>query len=401
MVRSDLSSLPAYVPGASVEGALKLASNESALAPLPSVSRAIAEAAAGINRYPDMGGFALRQKLAECFSVQANNASAFTTDNIALGNGSSALCLQSIQATCSQGDEVIFAWRSFEAYPILTRIAGATPIQVPLTTDHRHDLPAMAGAITDRTRLIFVCNPNNPSGTTITDAQLRTFLGHVPAHVQVVLDEAYVEYNRADDQPDEHALLAEYPNLAVCRTFSKAYGLAGLRLGYMVGSTEFIEAVNKVGIPFGVNALSQAAGAACLKAQNELMLRVEETVAQRARVEELIAKLCGADGAVDADGTTGSDGAASAETTTEASEPRSAGPAEASGSRSASLAVPGQANFVWLPLGDNAQRFDGAMKAEGIVARCFPGEGVRVTVTNEEETERLIAALKKVLPEFV
>lgn len=398
MVRSDLNSLPAYVPGASIEGALKLASNESTLAPLPSVARAITEAAAGINRYPDMGGFALREKIAQWFSTDSH---VVTTDNIALGNGSSALCLQSIQATCAQGDEVIFAWRSFEAYPILSRIAGATPVQVPLTPDYRHDLPAMAQAITDRTRLIFVCNPNNPSGTTITDAQLRTFLDSVPAHVQVVLDEAYVEYNRAVDQPDQHALLAEYPNLAVCRTFSKAYGLAGLRLGYMVGAPEFIEAVNKVGIPFGVNALSQVAGVASLEAQSELMLRVDETVAQRARVEELIAELCGADGTVDADGAADSDGAASAETTAEAGGPRSAGPAVTCGSRSASLAVPSQANFVWLPLGDNARRFDEAMKDKGIVARCFLGEGVRVTVTNEEETERLIAALKKVLPEFV
>ncbi|WP_042379775.1 pyridoxal phosphate-dependent aminotransferase [Corynebacterium resistens] len=384
MVRSDLSSLPAYVPGASVEGALKLASNESALASLPSVSRAIAEAAAGINRYPDMGGFALRQKLAEWFGGQANNASAFGTENIALGNGSSALCLQSIQATCSQGDEVIFAWRSFEAYPILTRIAGATPIQVPLTADHRHDLPAMAGAITDRTRLIFVCNPNNPSGTTITDAQLRAFLGHVPAHVQVVLDEAYVEYNRAEDQPDQLALLTEFPNLAVCRTFSKAYGLAGLRLGYMVGSTEFIEAVNTVGIPFGVNALSQAAGAACLEAQDELMLRVEETVSQRARAEAVIAELVGqGQGHGSADDNHGESS-------------RGVG-AVAVGGKREGLVVPSQANFVWLPLAERAQAFDEALKAEGIVARCFPGEGVRVTVTNEAETDRLIAALRKVL----
>ena len=219
--------------------------------------------------------------------------------------------------------------------------------------------------------------------------------------MQVLLDEAYVEYNRGVDQPDQHALLAEYPNLAVCRTFSKAYGLAGLRLGYMVGAPEFIKAVNKVGIPFGVNALSQVAGVASLETQSELMLRVDETVAQRARVEELIAELCGADGTVDTDGETGSDGAASAETTAESSGPRSAGPAEPCGSRSVSLAVPSQANFVWLPLGNDAQRFDEAMKDEDIVARCFPGEGVRVTVTNEEETERLIAALKKVLPEFV
>ena len=380
MVRPDLSSLPAYVPGASIEGALKLASNESSLAPLPSVARTINEATAGINRYPDMGGFTLREKIAEWFSEQQSvsekhsteNGSRFTVDNVALGNGSSALCLQSIQATCTQGDEVIFAWRSFEAYPILIRIAGAKPIQVPLTKDHRHDLDAMAAAITDRTRLIFVCNPNNPSGTTITDAQLRTFLAAVPAHVQVVLDEAYVEYNRAPDQPKQHSLLRDFPNLAVCRTFSKAYGLAGLRLGYMVGEPEFIEAVNKVGIPFGVNALSQVAGVASLEAQDELMQRVEDTVAQRARVEQVIAELV-------------------------------AGSSEAGSDRQAPspLAIPSEANFVWLPLGERSEDFDQAMKQYGIVARCFPGEGVRITVTNEDETTRLISALEKALPQVL
>ena len=380
MVRPDLSSLPAYVPGASIEGALKLASNESSLAPLPSVARTINEATAGINRYPDMGGFTLRAKIAEWFSEQQSvseqhsneNGSRFAVNNVALGNGSSALCLQSIQATCTQGDEVIFAWRSFEAYPILTRIAGAKPIQVPLTENHCHDLDAMAAAITDRTRLIFVCNPNNPSGTTITDAQLRTFLAAVPAHVQVVLDEAYVEYNRAPDQPKQHSLLRVFPNLAVCRTFSKAYGLAGLRLGYMVGEPEFIEAVNKVGIPFGVNALSQVAGVASLAAQDELMQRVEDTVAQRARVESIVAEL----------------------------EARSSG-AGSNGKMPGCLSVPSQANFVWLPLGARSEAFDEAMKLHGIVARCFPGEGVRITVTNEDETTRLISALEKALPQVL
>ena len=374
MVRPDLSSLPSYVPGASVEGALKLASNESALAPLPSVARTIHEATTGINRYPDMGGFTLRAKIAEWFSEHPSEGSGsrFTVDNVALGNGSSALCLQSIQATCTQGNEVIFAWRSFEAYPILTRIAGAEPIQVPLTEDHRHDLDAMAAAITDRTRLIFVCNPNNPSGTTITDAQLRAFLAAVPAHVQVVLDEAYVEYNRAPEQPKQHALLRDYPNLAMCRTFSKAYGLAGLRLGYMVGGPEFIEAVNKVGIPFGVNALSQVAGVASLEAQDELMQRVADTVAQRTRVEKIIAQLV-------------------------------AGRSESSWNNKVPgyLTVPSEANFLWLPLGNRSEAFDKAMKQHGIVARCFPDEGVRITVTNEDETTRLITALETALPQIL
>ena len=351
MIRSDLSQLPAYVPGASLPGALKLASNESSLAPLPAVSQVVAEAAAGVNRYPDMGAFALREAFANWLGSTWDFP--LSVENIAVGNGSSALCLQSIQATCAAGDEVVFAWRSFEAYPILTRIAGARPVQVPLTDDLRHDFPAMLAALTDRTRLVMVCNPNNPTGTTITAAELDEFLSQVPADVHVVLDEAYVEYNDAQSQPNPPHLLRKYPNVAVLRTMSKAYGLAGLRLGYLVGQPDFVEALNKVAIPFGVNALAQTAGLTSLEpeAQKELRLRTQETVQQRARVLEYLA------------------------------------------GRGDIPAIPSQANFVWLAVGDKAAAVDDTLKQQGIVARCFPGEGVRVTCTTEQETDRLLAAL--------
>lgn len=372
MVRSDLSSLPAYVPGATLPNALKLASNEGTYSPLPSVARAIEQATSNLNRYPDMGAADLRQKFADWLNSttgtqapaaqtdrggSAEEAAAglnLTMDNIAVGNGSSALCLQLIQATCAAGEEVVFAWRSFEAYPILSRIAEATPVPVPLTADQRHDLPAMVDAITDNTRLIFVCNPNNPTGTTVTAEEFHEFMAAVPDRVTVVLDEAYVEFNQAQDGPTLADVFTRYPNVAVCRTFSKAYGLAGLRLGYLIGHEELVQAVNKVAVPFGVNALAQAAGLASLDAHDELHERVEETVTQRNRVTEWLQE-------------------------------------------HASVRVyPSEANFVWLGLGDKAEALDAALKEHDIVARCFAGEGVRISVTNREETDRLLDVLQKV-----
>lgn len=365
MIRPDLSSLPAYVPGSTQPGALKLASNESSLSPLPSVSAVINDATSNLNRYPDMGSGALRGKLAQWLGVDL--------DNVAVGNGSSALCQQLVQATCKDGDEVVYAWRSFEAYPILCKIAGAVGVGVPLKRG-RHDLKAMSDAIGERTRLVFVCNPNNPTGTTVSRDEFREFMGRVPADVTVVLDEAYVEYNRDAESPVALEELQRYPNLAVCRTFSKAYGLAGLRLGYLVGPAELVEAVNKVGIPFGVNALAQAAGIASVEAQGELAARVDATVAERERVEAYLAGVAPAGGAGAAGGA--ADGA-------EGTEP---------------LTYPSQANFVWLNAGERAEALDEALKREGVIARCFAGEGVRVTVTTAEETDVLLRALDRALP---
>ena len=364
MIRPDLSSLPAYVPGSTQPGALKLASNESSLSPLPSVSAVINDATSNLNRYPDMASGALRGKLAQWLGVDL--------DNVAVGNGSSALCQQLVQATCKDGDEVVYAWRSFEAYPILCKIAGAVGVGVPLKSG-RHDLKAMSDAIGERTRLVFVCNPNNPTGTTVSRDEFREFMGRVPADVTVVLDEAYVEYNRDAESPVALEELQRYPNLAVCRTFSKAYGLAGLRLGYLVGPAELVEAVNKVGIPFGVNALAQTAGIASVEAQGELAARVDATVAEREQVEAYLAGVVPAGGAGDS---TGADEAGAAEP----------------------LTYPSQANFVWLNAGERAEALDEALKREGVIARCFAGEGVRVTVTTGEETDVLLRALERALP---
>ncbi len=366
MIRPDLSTLPAYVPGSTQPGALKLASNESSLSPLPSVRAVINDATSNLNRYPDMASGALCGKLAQWLGVDL--------DNVAVGNGSSAICQQLVQATCKDGDEVAYAWRSFEAYPILCKIAGAVGVGVPLKRG-RHDLKAMSDAIGERTRLVFVCNPNNPTGTTVSRDEFREFMGRVPAHVTVVLDEAYVEYNRDGESPVALEELQRYPNLAVCRTFSKAYGLAGLRLGYMVGPAELVEAVNKVGIPFGVNALAQAAGVASVEAQGELAARVDATVAERERVEAYLAGVAPAGGAPASE--------AGAAAGTESAEP---------------LTYPSQANFVWLNAGERAEALDEALKREGVIARCFAGEGVRMTVTTAEETDVLLRALDRALP---
>lgn len=333
MIRPDLESLPAYVPGARNERAIKLSSNECAEEPLPSVQEAMSRALATMNRYPDMGAEELRAALARHLGVDEAQ--------VAVGTGSSALCQQLVTAAAGPGDEVVFPWRSFEAYPIFAQIAGATPVAVSLTVDHRVDLPALAAAVTQNTKLVFVCNPNNPTGTTVTDAEFAAFMASVPEDVLVALDEAYFEYNRAADTPVATDVITRYPNVVGLRTFSKAYGLAGARVGYAFGPRAIIEALNKVAVPFSVSSVAQVAALASLDAQDELHARVDATVAERSRVVEKL------------------------------------GLSES------------QANFVWLPR--EGQDLADRLAAEGVLVRVFP-EGIRVTVTNAEETDALLEA---------
>ena len=336
MIRPDLSSLPAYVPGKRQVDALKLSSNEATQPPLPAAVDAMAAAAAGANRYPDMGAVAIREALAKHLGV------AF--EQVAVGTGSSALCQQLVQVTCADGDEVVFPWRSFEAYPIFAQVHGATPVAIPLK-DEGMDLEAIAAAITDRTRLIFICNPNNPSGSIVTRAEFAEFMAKVPAEITVALDEAYTEYLRAEDTPLATEDIAKYPNLVGLRTFSKAYGLAGLRIGYAFGQPDMIEALNKVSIPFSVNSVAQAGALASLAAQDELKQRTDTAVAERQRVIE------------------------------------------------ATGAYPSEANFVWLP--GETPELAAALAEQGVLVRSFP-EGIRITVTTPEETDQLLAAWKAV-----
>lgn len=336
MIRPDLSSLPAYVPGKRQVDALKLSSNEATQPPLPAAVDAMAAAAAGANRYPDMGAVAIREALAEHLGV------AF--EQVAVGTGSSALCQQLVQVTCADGDEVVFPWRSFEAYPIFAQVHGATPVAIPLK-DEGVDLEAMAAAITDRTRLIFICNPNNPSGSIVTRAEFAEFMAKVPAEITVALDEAYTEYLRAEDTPLATEEIAKYPNLVGLRTFSKAYGLAGVRIGYAFGQQDMIEALNKVSIPFSVNSVAQAGALASLAAQDELKQRTDTAVVERQRVIE------------------------------------------------ATGAYPSETNFVWLP--GETPELAAALAEQGVLVRSFP-EGIRITVTTPEETDQLLAAWKAV-----
>ncbi|WP_071287512.1 histidinol-phosphate transaminase [Mycolicibacterium llatzerense] len=333
-LRPEMDALPAYTPGRTVPGAIKIASNETVDGPLPSVREAIVAAMDNINRYPDNGYAALRERLAAYVG--------FAPNQISVGCGSVSLCQQLIQITAAAGDEVLFAWRSFEIYPLQVRTAGATPVPVPLA-DHKHDLDAMVAAITDRTRLIFVCNPNNPTSTVVDPVQLAEFVAKVPPHILVVLDEAYVEYIRDGLLPDSLALVRKHPNVVVLRTFSKAYGLAGLRIGYAVAHEDIVTALGKVYVPFTATSVSQAAAIACLDAADELLARTDAVVAERARVSAAL--------------------------------------------REAGFELPdSQANFVWLPLSpEDTVDFVDAAADNKLLVRPYGQEGVRVTVTVPRE----------------
>ncbi|MBA2553270.1 MAG: histidinol-phosphate transaminase [Geodermatophilaceae bacterium] len=348
--RADIASLPAYKPGRNpadlarelgLASAVKLASNEVAFGPLPSVIDAVTAAAGSMNRYPDNGAQLLTEALAAKTGKDAGQ--------IAVGCGSVSLCQQLLQAYAGPGDEVIFAWRSFEAYPLLVTVSGAVPVMVPLRDRYHHDLDAMAAAITDRTKVVFVCNPNNPTSTAVRRDPLLRFLDSVPDTVVVALDEAYREFVADPDIPDGIELADGRPNVCVLRTFSKAYGLAGLRVGYLVaGDPAVAEAVRKTYVPFSVSSVAQAAAVASLAAEDEMLARCTAVVVERERV---IAKL-----------------------------------------RDAGAELPdSHANFIWLPLGDAATDFAAACEQRGIIVRPFAGDGVRVTIGAPAENDAFLA----------
>ena len=334
IVRADISEIPSYIPGKRLADALKLSSNEVTHPPLPAAVAAMAEAAAAANRYPDMGATDLIHAIAKHLKLRP--------EQVAVGCGSSALCQQLVQITCTTGDEVVFPWRSFEAYPIFARVAGATPRPVPLTADHRVDLPALAAAITPATRLVFVCNPNNPTGTTITKREFEEFMAVVPPTTLVALDEAYFEFVRTQDTPMGTEVVVKHENVVALRTFSKAYGLAGVRVGYAFGNPAIIAALNKVAIPFGVSAIAQAGAIASLAGAAQLLERTNETVSERDRVARAIG------------------------------------------------AIPSEANFVWIPT-ETAATLAQQLADQGVIVRAFP-EGVRITVTDHAEADRFLAA---------
>jgi histidinol-phosphate aminotransferase len=344
--RAVLDGFPAYQPGRTPVSATgrsyKLSSNESPFGPLPSVIEVIAEEARSVNRYPDNRAEALTQAVAGRFGVPAGH--------VAVGCGSVGVTQQLLEAVGEPGQEVMYAWRSFEAYPTLADLAAADSVRVPLRAE-THDLAAMAHAITPRTRLIFVCNPNNPTGTVVHAAELEAFLDRVPSDCLVVLDEAYREYVRDEAVPDGLTLYRDRPNVAVLRTFSKAYGLAGLRVGFMIAHEPVAATVRATMLPFTVNRIAQAAAIASLAAEAELLERVELTVKERTRVRE----------ALIADGWT---------------------------------VPPTEANFVWLRLGEHTAAFAAACEAAGIAVRPFAAEGARVSIGDAESNDAFLAAAR-------
>ncbi|HTY73098.1 MAG TPA: histidinol-phosphate transaminase [Actinomycetes bacterium] len=338
-----MAGLPAYKAGQPAPpGSYKISSNENPFPPLASVRKVLEDAAGGVNRYPDPASSALLHALSARFERPA--------DCFAVGTGSVGILQQAMQSVLDAGEEVVFAWRSFEAYPIIAQIVGATQVRVPLRPDETHDLPAMAAAVTERTRLVIVCTPNNPTSTSVRREELDEFLEAVPRDVLVVLDEAYREFVRDPDAPDGLRVQAEHPNVAVLRTFSKAYGLAGLRVGFAVAHSEVAEALRKTAVPFGVSSLAEDAAVASLAAEAELLERVEVLVAERARVL----------GALRAQGW---------------------------------QVARSEANFVWLRTGEHTAEVAAACAAAGVVVRPFDGEGVRVTVAEPAASDRFLAAV--------
>jgi histidinol-phosphate aminotransferase len=347
LCREDLAALPSYVPGRTVPGAIKLASNEVPFGPLPGVVEAIAAAAADTHRYPDMGCVRLRDKLGERYGVDPAR--------IVTGCGSVALADHLVRATClHRDDEIVYAWRSFEAYPIIAATAGATSVRVPNRPDHGHDLAAMAAAVTPRTRLVLVCSPNNPTGTASRRAELDAFLAAVPETTLVVLDEAYREFVTDPDVPDGLATYGDRPNVVVLRTMSKAWGLAGVRVGFLIAAPAVADVVRKVLTPFSTSTLAQAAALAALDAADEVDRRVRRVLAERDRLRTALGKLV-------------------------PDVPES------------------QSNFFWLPLGDGSAPFAAACERRGVIVRAFQGDGVRVTIGTEPENDAFLAAAEPAL----
>lgn len=342
LFREDLANLPSYVAGkpSTDPAIIKLSSNEMPFEPLPSIQAAITEGVGSLQEYPDMMAVNLRQRVAKFHGVDS--------DWVAVSNGSVNMIEKILDAACEPGDEVVCAWRSFESYPIATALAAALTIKVPVTDLGEHDLDAMAEAVTDKTAAIIVCSPNNPTGTAVTHADLARFLDRIDESIPVILDEAYIHFARMEDRVRSDELLAKHANLIVLRTFSKAYSLAGLRVGYALAHPATAETLRTVGTPFAVNALAQRAAIAALDATDKVVARTDDVVAERERV---IAELADLGFAI----------------------PRS------------------QANFMWFEM-TNVEPFLAAAERHRIVVRAFVGDGVRVSIGTPEANDRIIAA---------
>lgn len=355
-----LARMPHYEPGTSLDAAeaaaetadaIKLASNESPASPHPAVVEAIADAAAAVNRYPDPEARLLRRRIAERCETEPGR--------VAVSNGSCEILLAAAEALCEPGAEIVYAWPSFSIYPHMAALSGAREIRVPLTAGDVHDLDAIAAEVTAATQIAIVCNPNNPTGTHLPAAEIGGFCERVPGHVTVIVDEAYVEYQAVEDFDATLDLMAGFPNLVLLRTFSKVYGLAGLRVGYALCSPQFRAAVNAVRQPFSVNAVAQAAAAEAIRHQDDVLDRVERNLVERLFVEE--------------------------------------------GVRELGLSTPdSQANFSWIALGDRDEgEIVASLARAGVAVRPgtpLGGPGhLRVSYGTRAENERFLAALTEAI----
>ena len=349
-----VESIPAY-PAAETYGfdgdLVKLASNETPWGPPAEVLEAAQRALEGLNRYPDPEKSLLRKRIAERCDVSPGM--------VAVGNGSCEILLAAAEAMLEPGAEIVYAWPSFSMYPHLAAMTGAGAVTVPLDAEGRHDLAAMAREVTHATRMVVVCNPNNPTATALPPAEIDAFLADLPRHVAVVVDEAYVEFSTVQDPDESLELVRRHPNLVVLRTFSKVYGLCGLRAGYALGPERFRLAVDRVRQPFSVNALAQAAAAEAMLHQDEVERRVERTAVERLHVESEL---------------------------------------EERGLE----ATDSEANFSWFSVGerDETEVMRG-LAERGVIVRAGTALGqegwIRVTYGTRQENDRFLAALDEVI----
>lgn len=348
--RPAVAALPGYVPGRSaaaaaaehgVADAIKMASNELPFGPLPSVAGAISAGIEHLSLYADHRATALREDLAAAVGLDA--------DQVTIGAGSAGILQQLALSYVDVGDEVAMCWPSFEAYPIFAALVDAQQVRVPLI-DETFDLAGLAGAVTQATKLVFVTNPNNPTGTVVPTADIALFLTEVPDTCLVVLDEAYSEFVTDPRVTDSTVLLADHSNLVITRTFSKAHGLAGLRVGYALAHPDVIEMIDRTLVPFAVNELAQRAARASLAASDEMRTRVADVVAER---ERMVSRL-----------------------------------------RQQGWNVPDpQGNFIWLPVGERAAALGVDLERRGVVTRAFADVGVRVTVASAAWNDRFLDAI--------
>ena len=353
--RPAVEHMPAYRPGKAaaqaeaehgITNAIKLASNENPLPPIQSIVDAVTAAARGANRYADHRATAVRERLSTWLDVDA--------EHITVGAGSVGLLQQLFLTYVDPGDVVVYPWRSFEVYPVYTQLMAGVAVTAPLNSEHAFDLAAVAASVTNRTKLVLLATPNNPTGTAVSTGDLATLLDGISPATIVVIDEAYREFLDPSLGDPVRDLVPRYPNVVVTRTFSKAQGMAGIRAGYAIADPEVIASIDKTQFPFAVSALAQAAAIAAIDAEDEIGERVAKILSERARV---IAELS-----------------------------------------AIGWKLPdAQANFVYLPIGERTDEIYLGLERRGVVTRPFPNEGIRVTISTPEENDRFLGTLAEVM----